>query len=101
MKGDDTAPATKADLALLKEDLNGLRADFDGLKEDMRLWKAEIQEFVRTEAEATRRYFDVVAERLHHDFLGIFKDRTEQHSDKLHDHERRLTTVERRLGLVI
>lgn len=83
MKGDDTAPATKADIAALKEEIGCLR------------------EFVEKQAEETRRYFDVVAERMHHDFLGIFKDRTQQHSDKLHKFEERLTTVERRLGIVI
>jgi hypothetical protein len=46
------------------------------------------------------RHFDVKAEQLLHDFGGIFRDRTEQHSEKLKDVVHRLGRVEANLGIM-
>jgi len=46
------------------------------------------------------RYFDLKTEQLQEDFRGIFADRTEQHGDRIKDHERRIARAERKLGLV-
>lgn len=55
---DQHAPATKQDLARLE-------ARLDQMEKDL------------------MRYFKVVAEDLTHDYRGIFKDRLEQHDDRI------------------
>ena len=59
------------------------------------------KEDLRESEQRIMRYFDVKTEQLVHDFKGIFSDRTEQHRDKLRDHDRRLTRIESQLGLVV
>ena len=88
---DDSTPATKADLDALRK---ATQVDFENLR-------SELLRQIRAEADETRRHFDVVAERMLHEFRGAFGDRTSQHDDKIENHEHRLGVVERQLGLVV
>lgn len=80
---DDNIPATKKDLRDLgqavKKDLTDLEQRVDQKLEQM-------------EARLVQ-HFNVVAENLVADFKGIFKDRLEQHED-------RITRLERKAGLI-
>ncbi len=92
MTDDDNTPATKADLNKLREELTAeLREEMDRRFDEQR--KLINQDFV----DAMR----VNNEQLVHDFAGIFNDRTQQHSDKLDDHETRISRVDADLGLVV
>lgn len=82
MPDDGQAPATKEDVRLLMESIGRL---YDANER----WKEEVKE-----------HFDVVVEQLRHDLLGASKDKVELHEDRLADHARRLTRLERRAGLV-
>ncbi len=44
--------------------------------------------------------FRLIAENLHHDYLGAFGDRTSQLQDKTTDHEVRIGRIEKRLQMV-
>jgi hypothetical protein len=72
-KDDDQTPATKADIARLEQ-------------------------LIRTVAGEAQYFFAADAKSLAKDFQGIFKDRTEQHSEKLADHETRLQAVEQQFN---
>lgn len=83
MKKDDQTAATKKDLQELrletKKDLAELKV---GVKRDLREMEGRLVQ-----------HFNVVAENLVHDFKGIFKDRLEQHED-------RIVRLEQHAGLV-
>ncbi len=68
---DDTKPVTQADLRALE---------------------ARLRAEIAAAAREITRHLDVVAENLVYDFKGIFKDRLEQHED-------RLTRLERATGI--
>ena len=43
-----------------------------------------LMEYIKNEAEETRRHFNVVAENIHHDMLkGALNDKVEQHEDRI------------------
>lgn len=66
MKPDESqAPATKADIAALMDQIGKLYDANEG-------WKEEVL-----------RHFDVVAEQIKHDFNGAFSDKVEQHEERL------------------
>ncbi len=70
MKKDDQAAATKKDIKELREEL---KKDIKELKE-------------KNLSDMERRlvqHFNVVAENLVYDFKGVFKDRLEQHEDRI------------------
>ncbi len=86
MKKDDHKPATKKDLRELgaankkdlrnleiatKKDIHQLRREM-ATKKDLKKFKNEIV-----------HEFKIIAENLQHDYEGIFKDRTEQHGDRI------------------
>lgn len=83
MKKDDHTVATKADLQAMekrtKKDLQELRLE---TKKDLQAMETRLVQ-----------HFNVVAENLVHDFKGIFKDRLEQHED-------RIVLLEQHVGLV-
>lgn len=66
---DSTVPATKGDLKNLEQ------------KVDQQFQM--VMEYIRTEAEETRRHFGVIAEDIRHDFQGAFHDKLVQHDDRL------------------
>ena len=75
---------------------------FDAKMLEMKEYVDEtVEKKVSEKAEETKRHFDVVAEDMRHDMQGIYKDRTEQNDDKLKDHERRITRVERHVGIAV
>ena len=70
MQKDDQTAATKKDLKELREEM---KKDFKELKEkDLREMEDRLMQ-----------HFNVVAENLVRDFQGIFKDRLEQHEDRI------------------
>jgi hypothetical protein len=77
---DAKAPATKADLERLREDL--------------------FQRFASS-VEDMRRYFDIVAETLKKDLSGAFSDRTVQHREAIERLEHRVTNLEHRLDCAL
>jgi len=78
---DDNAPATKGDL-------NQLRGE---MKAEMEMLRNQLNEDFVNAMKASN-------EQLVHDFAGIFNDRTQQHTDKLEDHNVRIRRVESHLG---
>lgn len=66
-KKDDQSPATKKDLRELETRMEGGMQDMETRLVD---------------------HFNVVAENLVHDFKGVFKDRLEQHENRIHRSER-------------
>lgn len=80
---DDSTPATKADL-------EALRVEFRG---EMRSLKEQITDQITASEKEVKRHFDVCTEQLVHDFKGIFKDRLEQH-------EERITRLERAVRII-
>ena len=73
---DQTAPATKADITLLKTDMVLLKAD-------MIQWKDDI-----------KTHFDIVIENLRHDMIGTHKDKISVIDDRTIDHEKRIRRLE-------
>lgn len=94
MASDDNAPATHGQLTqVLKKALKEQRQESD---QDLdRRFKEQREQINEDFTQALK----VANEQLVHDFAGIFKDRTEQHSDKLVNHEARIGRVEAHLGL--
>lgn len=84
---DANAPATKKDLRdleqVVKKDLTDLEQRIDQ-QMDAKLTEMETR---------LVQHFNVVAENLVADFKGIFKDRLEQHED-------RIVRLERKAGLL-
>ena len=107
---DDTTPATKADLTALQADLghvqSGLMSALDGINctlkaglsslgSDIASLKTDVDGLrreMRAEAEATRRHFDLVAERL--------VTRVSRDHDKIENLDGRVVVIERQLGAV-
>ena len=79
---DQSAPATKADIAAIMESIGRLHDANERWKDDI------------------IRHFDVALENVERDFADIFKDRTQQHHDDLGDLKRRVRAIESHLGLV-
>ena len=76
MSDEQSAPATKQDIAMLM-------AEIGKLYDANRQWKEEL-----------KHHFDVVAENIHHDMMhGALSDKVEQHAD-------RIRRVEQHVGLV-
>ena len=62
--------------------------------------KVDLREFVT--GEFREQYISdmkVLNEQLVEDFRDIFKDRTEQHSDKLEQHDREIETIKIHVGM--
>lgn len=55
----------------------------------------KLLEAIEASNEETKRHFDVVAEALRHDLIGIHSDKIANQSDRLSDHEKRLVKLER------
>lgn len=81
MTKDNTAPATKADLAAVKEELGAMREAMTADKEEI------------------IRHFDVIAEHIHHEMASANREEIDILKDMKKDHETRITTVERVVGL--
>ena len=90
-KTDDTTPATKADIHRLESQiqLNTQRLCEHDEKFDM------LVQLIHDKTEEMKRHFDVVAESLRLDVMGIFGDRTDLHHEQLLLHEQRISRLER------
>jgi len=73
---DPNAPATKEDIRLLMEGIGKLY-------EANEQWKADIVEQIAASEVRTKEHFDLVAENLTHDFQSAFRDKLEQHEDRI------------------
>lgn len=118
---DDSAPATKKDLQLLKGELRSemqeLKGEMQNMKGEMQLmkedthrvsvaveklyaaseeWKDEIIERMERWKDEIINHFHVIAEDLRHDLLGIHTDKISLLADKVNDHEERITVLESR-----
>lgn len=103
MKKDNNATATKKDLQEMeirvrestKKDLQELRAE---TRNDLQATEKKLTQSFSRDLQATEsrlkndmqametrlmQHFNVVAENLVHDFHGVFKDRLEQHEDRI------------------
>ncbi|MBI5155640.1 hypothetical protein HZA45_00035 [Candidatus Peregrinibacteria bacterium] len=98
MKKDDHKPATKKDLRSLatatKKDLQMLSVDLRremATKDDLKTVAVALRhemtrgfrEFEKRNQQMMIHQFKVQNEQLVHDFNGIFKDRLEQHNDRI------------------
>lgn len=90
---DQSAPATKADIAAIMESIGRLH-------DANERWKDEILHATKRWKEDIIHHFDVALENAAHNLGGIFKDRTQQHHDDLGDLKRRVRAIESHLGLV-
>lgn len=75
MPHDDYAAATRKDLRILEKKM--------ATKKDLQELRTEAKKDLREMEERLVQHFNVVAENLVHDFKGIFKDRLEQHEDRI------------------
>jgi hypothetical protein len=54
---------------------------------------ADLQAEIRSEGETTRRHFDIVAEQFK-EYVKVLADGTARNTERLDDHDRRLTALE-------
>ncbi|MDO8649380.1 MAG: hypothetical protein Q7R81_06390 [Candidatus Peregrinibacteria bacterium] len=84
MPKDNHQPATKKDVRLMQKDMRTTQKD---LRKEMKEMEKRITTNMdwKLDTMETRlvQHFNVVAEKLVHDFNGIFKDRLEQHEDRI------------------
>ncbi len=92
-KTDDNSPATKGDITILMESIGKLYDANAG-------WKDEILEANEKWKDEIIRHFDVVAENMKVDYQGIFKDRTEQHTEDIAGLKKRVSVCENASGIV-
>ena len=111
MKDRHDEPATKGDLAELGRELDERFERFDQrldradkslvqLRQDFKTFKDELEQKAEALHEETRRHFDVVAEKIHHDAIGARKDDIELLKGRRDDHERRIGRLEKSAGLI-
>ena len=99
---DESVPATKADVTALKTDVTMLKTDVTAIKVDITALQDAIEAIHRKideKHEETMRHFDVVAEKMFHDFAGITKDALGVSRDRCDDLDRRTTIIECHLGM--
>jgi hypothetical protein len=80
----------RRDIRGLKRDVRGLKGDVRGLKGGMK----SLREHVDESALETRRHFDVIAESLRSE-IRLIAEVFDSHSQRLDDHENRITRLER------
>lgn len=81
--------ALKQDVGYVMERIGDLEIKMD---RDITNLKDELRADMHTLKTELKDHFNLVAENMHYDFLGTFKDRTE-------DHERRIKHLERKTGI--
>lgn len=92
---DDTTPATTTDLKRLEAQLERVTSTLHTQDEQFAL----LVQLIHDKTDETKRHFDVVAEALRHDVMGIFGDRTDLHHEQLLRHEQRIARLEQHLSL--
>jgi hypothetical protein len=81
----DNSPATKGDLELLRTSTDDAMRS---LRTDLAAWKEEL-----------KGHFEVIAEKLRADLLGMHKDKISLLDDTTVKHERRIAHLERLVGV--
>jgi BMFP domain-containing protein YqiC len=66
---------------------------FVAVRTEMQAFRAELKAEIRSEGETTRRHFDVVAEQFK-EYVKVLADGTARNTERLDDHDRRLTALE-------
>jgi hypothetical protein len=78
-------------------EFENVRAEFANVRVEMRVGvddlRAELMAAMTAEGETTRRHFDVVAEQSK-DFLKVLADGSAGNTERLDDHEKRITMIE-------
>jgi Skp family chaperone for outer membrane proteins len=67
--------------------------EFVAVRTEMQDFRAELKAEIRSEGETTRRHFDVVAEQFK-DYVKVLADGTARNTERLDDHDQRLTALE-------
>lgn len=80
MAHDDQAPATKLDIRLLMAQIGEYYNRTERRVADL---EETLEKKILAAEERTKRYFDVVAEAMRHDYLGAHKDRIENHENRI------------------
>jgi hypothetical protein len=80
----------KAGFSRVDEQFSRVDDRFTRVEDEFKSVRAEI----KAEGEATRRHFDIVAEDMK-DLIKIVAEATAQNTQRLNDHETRLTTLEK------
>lgn len=80
-KNDPTAPATKADIALVMNEIGKLYDANQRLKHDL------------------REHFDFTVENIRHDLEGANRDHIEMLKDRSNDHLHRIKRLEKNAGI--
>ena len=97
---DKTAPATKEDIAMM---MDSIGTYYDRMDTRMNNFEEKIEskmeQWTRELIEQTDHRFQVVAEELRHDLLGIHSDKVDLMNDKLKSHDRRLNRLEAQAGI--
>ncbi|MCA9078188.1 MAG: hypothetical protein KDA93_24375 [Planctomycetaceae bacterium] len=102
-KADNSSPATQTDIHQLSDKLTSVTALLTRTSEKLETHDTRfdsLQQHVDNRADEVMHHFDVVAEDLTHDDRGIFKDRLEQHTDRLQQVHQRLRRIEAYLQLI-
>jgi hypothetical protein len=73
-------------------------AGFVAVRKDMQAEfsavRTELRAEIKAEGEITRRHFDVMVEKMK-DVVKVIADGTARNTERLNDHERRLTAIEK------
>ena len=73
-------------------------AEFVAVRKDMQAEfsavRTELRAEIKAEGEITRRHFDVMVEKMK-DVVKVIADGTARNTERLNDHERRLTAIEK------
>lgn len=78
----------------VRGDVAGLRAEMRAEFKDVRGNVAGLRAEMKAEGETTRRHFDVMAELLK-DIVKVVAEGTVRNTERLDDHENRITAIEK------
>lgn len=89
-------------LVTQKEFVGSMRAikqEFDQVREKIEATTTGITNYIDASEERIKRHFDLVAENIHRDVGGANQDEISLIKDQQRHHGRRITVVEKRLGI--
>ena len=75
-----------------------MQAEFENVQSEFKNVRSEITSLrteIKSEGETTRRHFDIMVEKVN-DSVKIVAEGTAHNTSRLADHERRLSTLEKR-----
>jgi hypothetical protein len=76
-------------------EFTAVRAEFTAVRAEMKTLGETLDARIKAEGETTRRHFDIVAEQFK-EFTKGLADGTSQNTERLDDHERRISAIETR-----